>query len=205
MGAAKGFDFLEAGVLQGREALACGLAGTDSSAAQADDERRIGLDPWRHERADCPCTFSLRVTPGRGCVSDAPGPTCREGHSLPKALPFGNASWSPGREACREKKEEPGLIEQIKVAIRSSGRSLSELGTAAGVPKRALSRFLRDERGLTGANLDKLCRALGYELTRARTPNRPRRNEETLRGTVLVQSPCPVPQQEVCHSRSARL
>jgi transcriptional regulator with XRE-family HTH domain len=46
--------------------------------------------------------------------------------------------------------------------------SLAEIGRASGVNQAALSRFLRGERGLTTASLDRLCAYLGLELHKPR-------------------------------------
>jgi transcriptional regulator with XRE-family HTH domain len=56
------------------------------------------------------------------------------------------------------------LVEQLREAIRQSGRTLTELGAASGVGKDRLSRFLRGERDLTGDAISKVCRALGLRL-----------------------------------------
>jgi transcriptional regulator with XRE-family HTH domain len=60
--------------------------------------------------------------------------------------------------------EEPGLVEQLREAIRASGESLNHLGKRTGVGPDRLSRFLRGERDLTLTAAEKLCFALGLRL-----------------------------------------
>ena len=70
-------------------------------------------------------------------------------------------------ERGRSQPEEPGLVEELRAAIRSSGESLNHLGERAGVGRDRLSRFLRGERGLNLEAAEKLCRALGLRLMKA--------------------------------------
>jgi transcriptional regulator with XRE-family HTH domain len=56
------------------------------------------------------------------------------------------------------------LTEQLKEAIRQSGKSLNQIGKEAGVGSNQLSRFMRGIRGLTLNAADKICDALGLEL-----------------------------------------
>jgi DNA-binding phage protein len=62
------------------------------------------------------------------------------------------------------KREGPGLVEQLKDAIRGSGRSLTQLSKDCGVATPQLSRFMKGERTLTLPNAEKICRALGLHL-----------------------------------------
>jgi transcriptional regulator with XRE-family HTH domain len=62
--------------------------------------------------------------------------------------------------------EEPGLIEQLRIAIRESGFSLNQLGKYSGVSAGQLSRLMRGERGLTLTAAEKVCQALGYHLAK---------------------------------------
>jgi DNA-binding phage protein len=79
-----------------------------------------------------------------------------------------------------KRKGEPGVVNQLRTAIRAArdgGRSLYQLGKDTGVGRDRLSRFLRGERDLTGAAIDRVCRVLGLELVqtrRARPPVDPR-------------------------------
>lgn len=50
---------------------------------------------------------------------------------------------------------------QLRDAILSSGRSLNQLGQAAGVNDAQLSRFMRGERTLTLETVGRLCQVLG--------------------------------------------
>jgi transcriptional regulator with XRE-family HTH domain len=67
-----------------------------------------------------------------------------------------------------KQKEEPGLVKQLRDAIRTSGRSLNQLSKDCGVDTGRLSRFLRGERDITISAADRICRALGLTLTRRR-------------------------------------
>jgi transcriptional regulator with XRE-family HTH domain len=67
-----------------------------------------------------------------------------------------------------KKREEVGVVQQLKDAIRDSGKTLTELAGLSGVDSSRLSRFLRDERDLTGAAIDRICAALGLRLAPAR-------------------------------------
>jgi hypothetical protein len=65
------------------------------------------------------------------------------------------------------------MSDQLRERIVDSGRSLYELGRSAGVAPSVLSRFLRGERGLSLVSVDKLCRALGLNLTGGEAPRYP--------------------------------
>jgi DNA-binding phage protein len=56
------------------------------------------------------------------------------------------------------------VIDQLKDAIRRSGRTLTDIGRDSGVGIDRLSRFVRGERDLTGEAIGKVCKALGLEL-----------------------------------------
>jgi hypothetical protein len=64
----------------------------------------------------------------------------------------------------RKKREEPGLVEQLKEAIRASEYSLEGLEKAAGLSLGSLSRFMRDQRTLTLPAAEKVCRLLRLAL-----------------------------------------
>ena len=55
------------------------------------------------------------------------------------------------------------LIDQVRTAVRSSGRLQSDLSKATGISPTRLSRFLQGE-GLTMERFDALVRELGLEL-----------------------------------------
>jgi transcriptional regulator with XRE-family HTH domain len=56
--------------------------------------------------------------------------------------------------------EGPGVIEQLREAIRRDGRSLNKLAQASGVGDDQLSRFMGGKRSLTLPAVEKICRAL---------------------------------------------
>jgi transcriptional regulator with XRE-family HTH domain len=60
--------------------------------------------------------------------------------------------------------EGKGVVEQLRSAIRTSGRSLNQLSEACGVDSGRLSRFMRGERDLTLAAADAICGTLGLHL-----------------------------------------
>jgi hypothetical protein len=78
----------------------------------------------------------------------------------------------------RKKKEAPDVVDQLRDAIRGSGRSLTQLGKESGVPVPSLSRFMKGERTLTLPAVSKLCTTLGLELTKAKPRRRPPAKEE---------------------------
>lgn len=61
-------------------------------------------------------------------------------------------------------KRKESASEQLREAIRAGGQSLCQIAKACGVDDGALSRFMRDERGLTTRSVDRLCQHLGLEL-----------------------------------------
>jgi DNA-binding Xre family transcriptional regulator len=71
--------------------------------------------------------------------------------------------------------ERPGLVDQIREALRNSGQSLGELEQATGVDRGSLSRFLRGKRDLRGSVLDRLCRALNLRLTGGEGSKKPKK------------------------------
>jgi transcriptional regulator with XRE-family HTH domain len=56
------------------------------------------------------------------------------------------------------------LKQQLREAIRDSGQSLQQLGKACGIGADRLSRFVRDERGISLDAAEKLCTFLGLRL-----------------------------------------
>jgi transcriptional regulator with XRE-family HTH domain len=77
--------------------------------------------------------------------------------------------------AREQKKERPGLITQLKEAIRNSGQSLNQLGQASGVSSAQLSRFMTGKRSLTLPAAEKLCAILGLGLAPLPADEPPRR------------------------------
>jgi len=79
------------------------------------------------------------------------------------------------------KKEAPGLVEQLREAIRQSGQTLNHLSGVCGVGRDRLSRFLRGERDLTLSAAEQICRALGLHLAGGDEPRteepKPRRKK----------------------------
>jgi DNA-binding phage protein len=65
------------------------------------------------------------------------------------------------------KKEAPGLIEQLKQAIRTSGKTVYRISKDSGVGSDQLSRFLSGKRTLELPAVERICRALNLQLTAA--------------------------------------
>jgi DNA-binding phage protein len=65
----------------------------------------------------------------------------------------------------RKKEEAPGLIQQLKDAIRGSGKSLYRISKDSGVGSDQLSRFLTGKRTLELPAVERICRALNLQLT----------------------------------------
>lgn len=61
------------------------------------------------------------------------------------------------------------VSEQLREAVRDSGRTLSDLAREAGVNKSILTRFMQGD-GLRSFTMDPLCKVLGLELT-GKKPN----------------------------------
>jgi hypothetical protein len=59
-----------------------------------------------------------------------------------------------------ENEKTPGLVEQLKDAIRGSGKSLRRLSKDAGIGTPQLSRFMRGERSLSLPAAEKVCHVL---------------------------------------------
>jgi transcriptional regulator with XRE-family HTH domain len=70
----------------------------------------------------------------------------------------------------KKKKEAPGLVELLRDAIRTSGKSLNQLGKDSGVTASQLSHFLRGTRTLTLPAAEKVCRALHLTLVKEGPP-----------------------------------
>jgi DNA-binding phage protein len=74
----------------------------------------------------------------------------------------------------KKKKGAPDVVEQLREAVRGSGRSLTQLGKDSGVPVPSLSRFMKGERTLTLPAVSKLCDTLGLQLAKVRRRPTPR-------------------------------
>jgi len=62
------------------------------------------------------------------------------------------------------------LSSQFRQLIRNSGMSNYEIAKQAGIEQSALSRFMRGERGLTTATLDKLGELFDLEIVCRQSP-----------------------------------
>jgi transcriptional regulator with XRE-family HTH domain len=82
--------------------------------------------------------------------------------------------------AKKKRKEEPGVVEQLKEAIRESGLSLNQLSHTSGVSNPQLSRFMQGKRSLTLPAVEKICTALGLRLVgeKKHRPAKPTKAEE---------------------------
>lgn len=70
----------------------------------------------------------------------------------------------------------PTISETLRRQISDSGLSLVRLGKLSGTDDARLSRFMRQERGLSLVTVDKLCRVLGLRLLpEARERGQPRK------------------------------
>jgi transcriptional regulator with XRE-family HTH domain len=67
-------------------------------------------------------------------------------------------------------RESTTVTSQLRDAIRESGQSLNQLARQSGIGSDRLSRFMRGERDLRGAAIDKLCSTLGLELATRKKP-----------------------------------
>jgi transcriptional regulator with XRE-family HTH domain len=70
------------------------------------------------------------------------------------------------------------VVEQLRDAIRDSGRSLNQLSAVCGIGRDRLSRFPRGERDLTLSAAEKMCNALRLQLApipQGPPPRQPRR------------------------------
>ena len=64
------------------------------------------------------------------------------------------------------------VSDQLRQAIAGSGISLRQDARESGVNDAQLSRFMRNERGLTTATVDRLCEYLGLELRESKRKGR---------------------------------
>ena len=70
------------------------------------------------------------------------------------------------------KKRTKCASEQLRQAIRDRGESLCQIAHGSGVDDGLLSRFMRDERGITSRTLDRLCKYLNLELRESKRKGR---------------------------------
>ena len=56
------------------------------------------------------------------------------------------------------------IIEEIRKAVKASGKTRYRLSKASGVSEAQLSRLMSRERGLSADNLERLADALGLEI-----------------------------------------
>jgi transcriptional regulator with XRE-family HTH domain len=64
----------------------------------------------------------------------------------------------------KEEKSEPPMVEELRIAIRASGRALQSISRDCGVDASRLSRFLRGERTITLDAAGRICEVLGISL-----------------------------------------
>ncbi len=57
------------------------------------------------------------------------------------------------------------MTQQLRKAIKASGRTRYALSKETGIHQSSLSRFIVSGRGLKLANVDRLCAALGLHLS----------------------------------------
>ncbi|MGK2855866.1 MAG: helix-turn-helix domain-containing protein [Thermoanaerobaculia bacterium] len=78
-----------------------------------------------------------------------------------------NAITQPGIDTARRAVDFPemGIIaDRLRAAIKTDGRSLSELERASGISKAALSRLMNGERDVSLDTAETLFRVLGVEI-----------------------------------------
>ena len=85
------------------------------------------------------------------------------------------------RPAASRRAARATFSDELRDQIDRSGLTAYALGQSAGVDPGVISRFMREERGLTTATIDRLARALGLHLAAPiRAKGRPRK------GTAIV-------------------
>jgi hypothetical protein len=67
------------------------------------------------------------------------------------------------------------IADQLRASIRSCGKSEYAVAKAAQVDTGLLSRFMRDERGISLATVERLCRELNLVLADAKPARKPAR------------------------------
>jgi len=66
----------------------------------------------------------------------------------------------------KERRPTQNICDQLRRAIRESGKTHYRLGKDAGLKPEIVARFARSERDITGRTFAKLAKALGLELRR---------------------------------------
>lgn len=67
------------------------------------------------------------------------------------------------------RKPQPVVVtEQLRAFIEESKMTGNALAVEAGIPRQIVNYFLADKRGLSGASIDRICRALGLKLVQTR-------------------------------------
>jgi transcriptional regulator with XRE-family HTH domain len=64
----------------------------------------------------------------------------------------------------KPKRSKPGMVEQLRQAVRDSGQSLNQLCIASGLDRGGMSRFMRGQQGISGQAIEKLCEALRLQI-----------------------------------------
>jgi len=60
--------------------------------------------------------------------------------------------------------KKPGLVDEIRAAVKASGMSQYDLSRESGVSESAVSRFVSGERGLSMEALDAIAGVLGLHV-----------------------------------------
>lgn len=72
---------------------------------------------------------------------------------------------TPGTRGLEEIQDQAATITgAIRLAIQTGDKSIYRLAKDSGLDKTAISRFVKGERDMTGANLDRLALVLGLKL-----------------------------------------
>jgi transcriptional regulator with XRE-family HTH domain len=74
------------------------------------------------------------------------------------------------------------VAEQLKVAIEQSGKTRYRISQECGISESVLSRFVRGERELTVASVERLCAALGLEFVLAMKKTKSTKNKQPKKG-----------------------
>ncbi len=67
----------------------------------------------------------------------------------------------------KEASEEATLSGELRRAVHASSLSLTQIAVQVGIPALSLDEFLTGERTLRSDVMDRLAKALGYQLSRA--------------------------------------
>lgn len=66
------------------------------------------------------------------------------------------------------RRKQPPISEQLKEAIRASGKSLYQIAKDTGIANPILYRFMSGQREPSLGTIDRLCSYLGLELRKAK-------------------------------------